>query len=50
MTNRYTFLSRKSMKPARIGSAPTREDARRVKRRTDRDVVIFDRINQQVVR
>ena len=50
MTNRFTFLSRKSLKPAKIGSASAREKARAIKNITTRDVVIFDRKLQRVVR
>ena len=50
MTNRYTFISKISGKPAKIGSASTREKARAIKNITTRDVVIFDRVKQRVVR
>ena len=50
MTNRYTFISKISGKPAKIGSASTREKARLRKAFTTRDVVIYDRVKQRVVR
>ena len=50
MRNRYTFVSKTSGKPAKIGSASTREKARAIKNITTRDVVIFDRVKQRVVR
>ena len=50
MTNRYTFVSKTSGKPAKIGSASTREKARAIKNITTRDVVIFDRKLGRVVR
>ena len=50
MTNRYTFISKISGKPAKIGSASTREKARAIKNITTRDVVIFDRKLGRVVR
>lgn len=50
MTNRYTFISKVSGKPAKIGSASTRDKARAIKNTTTRDVVIFDRKLQRVVR
>ena len=49
-TNRYTFISKISGKPAKIGSASTRDKARAIKNITTRDVVIFDRKLQRVVR
>ena len=49
-TNRYTFISKISGKPAKIGSASTREKARAIKNITTRDVVIFDRKLGRVVR
>ena len=48
--NRYTFISKISGKPAKIGSASTREKARAIKNITTRDVVIFDRKLGRVVR
>lgn len=50
MTKRYTFLSRTSRKPAKIGTAETREQARLKKAFSGRDVVIFDRKHNRVVR
>ena len=50
MTNRYTFISKVSGKPAKIGSASTRDKARAIKNITTRDVVIFDRKLGRVVR
>lgn len=50
MRNRYTFLSRTSRKPAKIGSAETRSLARTIKRTSKRDVVIFDRKLGRVIR
>ena len=50
MRNRYTFVSKISGKPAKIGSASTREKARAIKNITTRDVVIFDRKLGRVVR
>jgi len=49
-TNRYTFISKISGKPAKIGSASTRDKARAIKNITTRDVVIFDRKLGRVVR
>lgn len=49
-TNRYTFLSRKTLKPAKIASAATRDEARFIKNVHNRDVVIFDRQLNKVVR
>lgn len=48
--NRYTFLSRKTLKPAKIGSVATRWEARYLKNITGREVVIFDRQLNKVVR
>lgn len=48
--NRYTFISKISGKPAKIGSASTRDKARAIKNITTRDVVIFDRKLGRVVR
>ena len=50
MTNRYTFISKISGKPAKIGSASTPDKARAIKNSTTRNVVIFDRKLQRVVR
>ena len=49
-SNRYTFISKVSGKPAKIGSASTRDKARAIKNITTRDVVIFDRKLGRVVR
>ena len=48
--NRYTFISKTSGKPAKIRGAKTREEARLRKAFTPRDVVIYDRVKQRVVR
>lgn len=50
MINRYTFISKTSGKPAKIGSADTRELARLKKAFSGRNVVIYDRVKQRVVR
>ena len=50
MTNRYVFLSKISGKPAKIKGARTRDEARLRKSIETRDVVIFDRVKQRVVR
>lgn len=50
MRNRYSFVSKISGKPAKIGSASTRDKARAIKNVTTRDVAIYDRKLGRVVR
>lgn len=50
MLKRYSFLSKISGKPAKIRRASSRSEARRIKRTTNRDVVIYDNIQGRVVR
>lgn len=50
MTNRYSFISRKSGKRANIKAVRTREAARQIKAARSFTVSIFDNVTQQVVR
>lgn len=50
MTNRYSFINRKTGKKYNTKSVSTREDARWVKYMLDYKVSIYDNVKQQVIR
>lgn len=50
MSNRYSFIYRKSGKTANIKPVATRAQARAVKRRMSYTVAIWDNVNQSFVR
>lgn len=50
MSNRYSFIYRKSGKTANIKPVASREEARNVKRRKSFSVAIWDNLNQTFVR
>lgn len=50
MSNRYTFINRKSGKKANIRGVATRQEAREIKAARNFTIAIFDQLNSKVVR
>lgn len=50
MSNRYSFVWRKSGKPANIKGVSTRDRARQIKRMKRFSVAIWDNVNSSFVR